>query len=425
MTTTRRAARLGVTAALTGGLIVGALATPGAARPGDPSPTDRGAAKEAARAERAIDSVRRDDPRVRQQDRRSWWAQRDARAAVVSGLEDYGHTAAVARVERGRYTWSGGAGVREQGSRTRAVGHEQLRAASNTKPMVATLVMQLVEDGTWTLDTTVGEVLPDLFPANRQGVTIRQLLQHTSGLNTGTNVAIALRAGGTSDMERYFEATRSDFTEQELVDAALLVPWMATPGTSYSYSNAGYVTLGMMLQEQTGQSVERLLERRVFRPAGMTRTEYSTDARTSGSFLVGSTDTTQGNFTEKGVSPTMFAASGAVTSTTRDLNRFSEALAKGELVAPELVKQMADTETFGYGLGTYRLPDPCAPEGSDQTLIGHDGASFGTLSMMFSSEDGSRQISLAVTRRSFYAGASREQATNMRDAGLALMATAC
>ncbi|GAB3106409.1 hypothetical protein GCM10027055_00710 [Janibacter alkaliphilus] len=226
-------------------------------------------------------------------------------------------------------------------------------------------------------------------------------------------------------MESFFEAAGSDFTEQELIDAALYLPWLGQPGTRYSYSNAGDVTLGMMLQEQTGQSVGRLLERRVFRPAGMTRTEYSTDARVPGAFLVGSTDTTEGNFTERGLSPTMFAASGAVTSSTRDLNRFSEALVTGRLLDPALVEQMTDTTGFGYGLGIYRIPDPCAPEGSDETLVGHDGASFGTLSMMFTSEDGSRQISVAVTRRSFSVPQTREQALKMQQAAAELMATAC
>lgn len=349
------------------------------------------------------------------------------RQAAIDRLVEDGGIGVVARVEGPKGEWAGGAGVRESGKKTPVHGQENFRVASNTKPMVATLVMQEIERGTWTLGTTVEEVLPGLLPGHGD-VTIEQLLSHTSGMPTGDDMALALRMEDPSSFEEFFEVLGQDFEDQDVVDGALAAPWGFPDPQSpdWRYSNAGYVTLGMMLEEQTGESMERLLKDRVFKPAGMQQTRFETSSTVRGPFLVGGSFTDEGFWSERGFNPELFSSSGAVTSTTKDLNRFSEALVEGRLVDQALADQMTafGDNAAGYGLGTYRMPDPCTPEGGEQQwLVGHDGGTYGTTSMMFSSLDGERQVSMGLTGR--YLLESGQQPHDMVSAFFELAATTC
>jgi D-alanyl-D-alanine carboxypeptidase len=322
--------------------------------------------------------------------------------AAVDALVADGAVAVTARVEKGRKAWSGAAGTREREGRAPARERDRFRVASNTKPMIAALVMQEVEKGTWTLDTPVEDVLPGVMPA---GVTIEQLLSHRSGAPTATDWILALRMADPTSIDEYFEVMGQEVTPADHIAALQTAPWVAEPGARYSYSNAGYVVLGMMLEEVTGRSVERLLQHRVFAPAGMWQSAYPDDPGARGPFLHESAYTGpegQGWYDLDHWDPSLFDAAGAVTSTTEDLADFTEALVTGRLVDADTTADMLEPRTVGqadapeYGLGVYRVPDPCVPGG---WLYGHDGASFGTISINLTSPDGERQVSVGITGR--------------------------
>ncbi|WP_198012509.1 serine hydrolase domain-containing protein [Promicromonospora sukumoe] len=318
---------------------------------------------------------------------------------AVAGLVDDGAVAVTARVETPDLTWAGAGGVRELDGHARARTSDPFRVASNTKPMIATLVMQEIEKGTWTLDTSVEDVLPGALPRD---VTIEQLLSHTSGAPTASDYLILDKMQDPADVDEYFEVLGEHYSDGDHVRAAHTAPWVLEPGTGFSYSNAGFVTLGMMLEKVNRTDLDDLLEERVFEPAGMRSSDYPDSPQKRGPFLHDAAYTGAdgaGWYTIKHFDPTLFRAAGAVTSTTKDLAAFNEALVTGELVSPETVTDMLtprSAETAEYGLGTYRLPDPCVP---GEYLYGHDGASFGTLSVNFTSLDGERQIALGVTGR--------------------------
>ncbi|MFD7308195.1 serine hydrolase domain-containing protein [Promicromonospora sp. NPDC059942] len=322
---------------------------------------------------------------------------------AVAGLVDDGAVAVTARVETPDLTWAGADGVRELGGHARARADDSFRVASNTKPMIATLVMQEIEKGTWTLDTSVEDVLPGALPRD---VTIEQLLSHTSGAPTASEYLILDKMQDPADIDEYFEVLGEHYSEGDHVRAAHTAPWMLEPGTGFSYSNAGFVTLGMMLEKVNRTDLDELLEERVFEPAGMRRSDYPETPQKRGPFLHDAAYTGAdgaGWYSIAHFDPTLFRAAGAVTSTTKDLAAFNEALVTGELVAPETVTDMLtprSAELIEYGLGTYRLPDPCVP---GEYLYGHDGASFGALSVNFTSLDAERQIALGVTGRNFTA----------------------
>ncbi|GAA2236318.1 hypothetical protein GCM10010413_40740 [Promicromonospora sukumoe] len=318
---------------------------------------------------------------------------------AVSALVDDGAVAVTARVETPDLTWAGADGVRELGGHARARTSDPFRAASNTKPMIATLVMQEIEKGTWTLDTSVEDVLPGALPRD---VTIEQLLSHTSGAPTASEYLILDKMQDPADIDEYFEVLGDHYSDGDHVRAAHTAPWMLEPGTGFSYSNAGFVTLGMMLEKVNKTDLDELLEERVFEPAGMRSTDYPEGPHKRGALLADAAwmgPGTAGWYSVEHFDPTLFRAAGAVTSTTKDLAAFNEALVTGELVSPATITDMLtprSAEPIEYGLGTYRVPDPCVP---GEYLYGHDGASFGTLSYNLTSLDGERQVTFGVTGR--------------------------
>lgn len=323
----------------------------------------------------------------------------DALDAGMAKVVADGAIGVTVRVDSPDLTWRGSAGDRALDRRPPAGWQDRFRVASNTKMMVSTLVLQQVEAGTWTLDTRVEDVIPGLLP-DHPDVTLRQLLSHTSGMPNGTNELLALHVTGP-EWSDFLEAVGRDYTDQDHVDAVNAFPW-TEPG-QFVYSNAGYVVLGMLLQAQTGQSVEQLLRQDVWGPARMRHSSYPLDPGMPNPALEEDAWLGDPGWLELGgFDPDLFRSAGAVVSTTADLNAFTDALVSGELVDPALVEEMVTPVTsdlMDYGLGIYRLPDPCSTPEDPQWLYGHDGASYGTLSVAFTSADGTRQLSLGVTGR--------------------------
>lgn len=324
----------------------------------------------------------------------------DALDAGMAKVVADGAVGVTVRVESPELSWRGSAGVRDHGRKAPAGWQDRFRVASNTKTMVAALVLQEAEAGTWTLDTRVEDVIPGLFP-DHPGVTIRQLLSHTSGAPNGTGELLFGDFEAPPTLEEQLAVLGEDYTDQEHIDAINAVPW-TEPG-DFAYSNAGYVALGMLLEEATGSSVEDLLAERVFRPAGMRHSSYPNEPGINGPVL--REDAYLGAFWPGGwwdldhFDPDVFSHAGAAVSTTADLTAFNESLLTGELVGPQMLQEMTALTPSGYGLGIYALLDPCSTPEDPQLIWGHDGASFGTLSVVLGSTDGTRQVALAATGR--------------------------
>ncbi|WP_258724590.1 serine hydrolase domain-containing protein [Cellulomonas sp. NS3] len=333
---------------------------------------------------------------------------RAALDAAARTLVDDGAVAVTARVETPALRWSGAEGVRRLDHRSPARTTDRFRVASITKPMIATLVMQAVERGALSLDTRVEDVLPGLLPGQPE-VTVEHLLSHRSGMPTGTDSLLAARMADPTSLDEFFAVLGEDYTDADHVAAALATPWLFPPGSGFGYSNSGYVVLGMMLEEVTGRDLERLLRDGVLRPARMRHSAYPDEPQSRGPFLVGAAYTGEegaGWYSLGHFDPDVFGAAGAATSTTADLLSFTDALLLGRLVQPATVADMTtprSTDVLEYGLGVYRVPDPCAPPEAPVYLYGHDGASFGTLSVALSSPDGSRSLALGVTGRNLSA----------------------
>jgi CubicO group peptidase (beta-lactamase class C family) len=134
------------------------------------------------------------------------------------------------------------------------------QSGSVGKQFTAVAVMLQVEDGKLTLDDSVSKYFPDA-PAGWRAITVRHLLTHTSGIPDYTE---GLAAGGSQGIDM-----RRDYTEDELSKAAYGLPLQFEPGSRWSYSNTGYLLLGVIIHKVSGRFYGEVLKERVFTPLAM------------------------------------------------------------------------------------------------------------------------------------------------------------
>lgn len=246
----------------------------------------------------------------------------------------------------------------------------RFQIGSITKTMVATLLLQLVEDGDLALDDTVDAHLPDLLSSGDR-ITVEHLLSHRSGLYN------------------YTDYTGLGFTRtwqpQELIDIANRRPLWFEPGTRSLYSNTNYIVLGLIAEKVTGRTVEHLLQTRIFDPAGMTATSLEWD-RVSEPPIAHGYD--QGNDVTAADLSLIWTA-GGVVSTAPDVTRFMQALFHDRWGA-DLLTEMSTWRGQDYGLGLDSSPISC------DEAWGHGGQIPGFTSFAAGLPDGTRSIVILV-----------------------------
>jgi D-alanyl-D-alanine carboxypeptidase len=278
----------------------------------------------------------------------------------------------------GRGSWAGAAGLGRLDPNVAMRPGDRFRAGSIVKPFVAARVLQLVERGRFTLDTTLPDVLPadvvDRFPTAPK-ITLRMLLGHRSGLADWSTPATD--AAAARDPARVWKVS-------ELLDLAAAKKPLFAPGTRYAYSNTEYTLLGLVIEHATGRSWQQDMTDHVIRPLGLAATVLPAAGNRSwmGPYAHGYMEVNGRVLDASSVDPSMAGAAGghALVTTGADLVRFFDALLAGRFFRrPETLRQML---TFapapdvggqvGYGLGIERR---VAPGGIE--LIGHLGGAGG------------------------------------------------
>ena len=214
------------------------------------------------------------------------------------------------------------------------------------KQFTATAVMMLVEEGKVGLDDKISKYFPDSPPAWKD-ITVRHLLTHTSGIPDYTSE----KTGGGINM-------RADYTEEELVKKIAALPLDFQPGEKWSYSNSGYLILGVLIHHVSGEFYGDFLQHRVFQPLQMTSTRIISEAdivpnRSAGYRLV------KGELkNQKWVSPSLnTTADGALYTNVLDLAKWDAALYTEKLLKRSSFDQMwtpvklnsGKTSPYGFG----------------------------------------------------------------------------
>lgn len=275
------------------------------------------------------------------------------------------------------------------------------RVGSVTKTFTATLVLQLAAEGKLGLEDSVQRWLPGVVP-NGDRITVRQLLDHSSGLADYCSVpGITLCDPSNPDPARRW-------TPGELVAVGVGAPPTFPPGQGWSYTNTDYVLLGMIIERATGRTLGAEYERRIFRPLGLDQTRFPTSTSMPRPFARGYEVLAQGTWPPDvtATSPTIAGSAGAIVSTPGDLQTFMRALLRGRLVSRPLLREMkrpspgslngpyalegGGVGTYGLGLIHYTWSKACG-------VWGHTGAFPGYRTLAVSSRNGRRGAAMYIS----------------------------
>jgi D-alanyl-D-alanine carboxypeptidase len=285
------------------------------------------------------------------------------------------------------YRWQTAKGVSNLETKQPLRLNDRFNVGSITKPIVATVLLQLVDEGKLSLDDTLGKRLPKVAKqiANSNRITIRQMLNMTSGipdylsgygnqaLPTLDNPSILQKKNTFGDLVGRLAGKKANFE----------------PGQQYEYSNSNYLLLGKIVEEVTGSKLVNQLRRRIFQPLGMKNTFYPPQENIPGGLTHGYTDfngdgkledsqAQKGNFSE-------VSSAGAIVSTSEDITRFGRALFNGKLLAPQTLQEMVRGQNqadsgpvsgkYGFGIASAEIPGV-------GTIKGHPGTYYGWASLM-------------------------------------------
>ncbi|HXM56060.1 MAG TPA: serine hydrolase domain-containing protein [Candidatus Dormibacteraeota bacterium] len=316
--------------------------------------------------------------------------------AVVDRVVADGVPGVIALDRRGATLQRAVSGVRDLRTMAPIRAVDAFRVGSITKSFVSTVVLQLVGEGRLGLDDGVDRWLPGLIP-NGAAITVRELLNHTSGLFDYLN------DGDPTILVPYFVNRDWEFTWQplQLIAVATSHPAWFPPGTQWRYSNTNYVVLGLIIEAVTHRDAASEIEQLLLRPLGLRHTSLPTtdpdlDSPHTNGYLTNlppesgfpsTLDVTR-------FSPSYVWTAGAMVSTVDELARFHGALFTGRLLPPAQQSELETTVPtpigVSYGLGVYELATPCGP------AWGHDGDVFGFATVSLTSPDGSRQVVVSL-----------------------------
>ncbi|MET9697245.1 serine hydrolase domain-containing protein [Streptomyces sp. NPDC006529] len=281
----------------------------------------------------------------------------------------------------------------DSGRPPRATDH--MRIASVAKAFTGAVALRLVDRGRLRLETTIGEVLPGQ-PAAWREVTLRQLLNHTSGL---PDYSASPEFIGTISAD-----PRHHFESRHLLDFVSDQDLAFRPGSRYQYSNSDNIAVALMAEAATGRRYEELLRELVYAPLGMESTSLPQGYRLPEPFLHGyQIDPQEGPVdVSEAVSASGAWAAGGIVSTPKDLTAFIRGYAGGALV-PEPTRRRQFTFLPGAasqppgpgrndaGLAIYRYTTRCG------AVYGHTGNTAGYTQLVAATADGRRSLTFSIT----------------------------
>jgi CubicO group peptidase (beta-lactamase class C family) len=214
------------------------------------------------------------------------------------------------------------------------------RIGSITKQFTAVAILQLMEQGKLSLQDEITKYIPD-YPTQAHKITIENLLTHTSGIKSYTNVP------------DFYKYVKEDLKPDEAIDRFKNLPMEFAPGTKWNYNNSGFFLLGYIIEKVSGMTYQDYIEKNVLKPAGMTNSLYGSDKKLIRNraypYQADGDNTVNADY----LSMLLPYSAGSLMSTVEDLYKWNRALLAGKLVKKESL-DMAWTEyKLSDGKGTH------------------------------------------------------------------------
>ncbi|MDJ0385964.1 serine hydrolase domain-containing protein [Streptomyces sp. G-G2] len=308
--------------------------------------------------------------------------------------QDDGPPGAIALLTRGDRTEVYTAGVGDIGTGRPPHPDDHMRIASIAKAFSGAVALTLVDQGKLSLDDTIGERLPDQ-PAAWHAVTLRQLLQHTSGLPEFS--------ADPTFREILAADPRHVFDPRGLLDFVAGEPLLFRPGSLYQYSNSDNIAVALMTEAATGRPYEALLKELVYRPLGLRRTSLPLGYRLPQPYLHGYdvAPPAEPQDVSEVLGTSGVWASGGIVSTPRELGAFirgyggpgllSEKTRKEQLTfIPGGSSEPAGPGTNAVGLAIFQYTTRCG------VLYGHTGNFPGYTQLAATTPDGTRSLTFSI-----------------------------
>ena len=228
----------------------------------------------------------------------------------------------------------------------------EVRIGSNTKTFVAVVIMKMVEEGKVKLDEPIETYLPGLIKGqgvDGKKITVRQLLQHTSGLPEFWS--------GLPD----FFAMRNDYVSpRDVLDMALTRPAQFAPGAKFTYTNTNYIVLGLLAERVGKRPIAEQIETKIVKPLGLKHTYMPKDGEKAlrGKHPRGyhTRDNKPGKLEDITDSDPSWAwAAGSMVSTPSELNKFMQSIFDGSLLNQASIAEMKKSVPMGDGGDVYGL----------------------------------------------------------------------
>ncbi len=252
--------------------------------------------------------------------------------AYLARCERFGFSGSVLVLRDKKPVIERGCGLADRERGERAAPDTVFEIASATKPFTACAILKLAEMKKLSLDDPIGKHLPDV-PKDKQGITIRHLLSHTSGMSR-------MGGGGGGDAAA---AARSYLSK----------PLARKPGEAFEYWNGGYALLAAIVEQASGQSYMDFCRERLFRPAGLENTGFTGDADLAKQAVGydGGQPVRQAAGHPYGDYGFQYRGMGGIVTSVQDLRRFLDAYENGTILSAQSRELMETSVTKNYGLG--------------------------------------------------------------------------
>ncbi len=301
----------------------------------------------------------------------------DDLVARIDGLLDAHHaidqlSGAVLVADGGEVIYRGARGMANSDWGVPNTPATKFRLASITKQFTAMLVLLLVEEGSLNLDDPLTTWLPEYPAESGAKVTIRHLLNHTSGIPSYTDRPGFLHEQG-----------KVELPVLEFVAKYCSDPLEFEPGSQWRYNNSGYFLLGALVEQVTGKTFRDALRERVLDPLGMADTDLDDEYAVVPGRATGYDDLLGGRRVAMWLDMAVPYSAGGLYSTVDDLWQWDRALRAGRLLGEELTTEMFTPGLQDYGFGwSIEIPEGSDLQGAD-TVIQHTGGMPGVSTLIW------------------------------------------